>query len=270
MKTDPITYAADAISVNSHIQMPRCILKRFEVKGRFYYYDVEKDIFGSKGHSKSHNTEKGYYSRETEQFLSDEIESSLGVILSGIDKTDRQSTYLPVFPDFDTTIKDYLYSLLSRDPQMIRRVRKESVFFQFASEQSQHDIAVTRGILIAREKGLFKEYTAALAVNRTDIPFVLPIFGICSMGMNGFNCLILPLAPFFAGLLAPNAFFSRFSEALSPYLFIENSSDVRAINRNSARAQLQLGDGSILSSDLVVLEKTLQEARQPAEKNEIG
>lgn len=269
MKTDPIAHATDAISVNSHIQMPRCILKRFEVNGSFYYYDVEKDIIGSRGHAKSHNTEKGYYSKEVERFLSDEIESSLGDILRAIDKTDHQSTYLPVFPEFDTTIKDYLYSLLSRNPQMIQRVRKESLLFQLASEQSQHDTTATRGILIAREKGLFKEYVATLAVNRTGIPFVLPIFGICSMGMNGFNCLILPLAPFFAGLLAPNAFFSQFSGSFPPYFFIEKVSDVRMINRNSARAQLQLGYGSILSSDKVVLEKTLQEARQPAEKNEI-
>ena len=86
------------------------------------------------------------------------------------------------------------------------------------------------------------------------------------MGMNDFNCLILPLAPFFAGLLASNTFFSQFSEAFPPYLFIENMSDVMKINRNSARAQLQLGYGSIISSDLVTLKTALQDARQRLEE----
>ena len=72
--------------VGSHIQMPRSALKYFEDnKHQLYFIDIEQMMSQGKssddhinlvrkGHSKSLNTEKGYYSDFTEAMLSEEIE----------------------------------------------------------------------------------------------------------------------------------------------------------------------------------------------------
>ena len=65
-------------SVNSHIQMPRFLLARFEnERHSFFYYDVKKGFIGSNGHAKSMNTEHGYDPDEIEKLSSDEIENHL-------------------------------------------------------------------------------------------------------------------------------------------------------------------------------------------------
>ena len=69
-------------SVDSHIQMPRFLLARFENECHsFFYYDVKKGFIGSNGHAKSMNTEHGYYPDEVEKLLSDEIEKPFSQVL---------------------------------------------------------------------------------------------------------------------------------------------------------------------------------------------
>ena len=49
-------------NVNSHIQMPKLLLRRFHNdKTRFCYYDVKGRFIGTKGTAESTNTEFGYW-----------------------------------------------------------------------------------------------------------------------------------------------------------------------------------------------------------------
>ena len=73
--------------VNSHIQMPRVLLKRFHnSNNRFFYYDVKKHIIGINGTAKSTNTELDYYSQPTEDYFRDNIETPFGELLTYIEK----------------------------------------------------------------------------------------------------------------------------------------------------------------------------------------
>lgn len=63
--------------------MPKTVLKEFENKetGFLYYYSFA-DHKIHKGHAKTLNTVLGYYSDATEDFLSKQIESKLGMLIS--------------------------------------------------------------------------------------------------------------------------------------------------------------------------------------------
>ena len=67
--------------INSHIVLSKFLLKNFEIDHSFWYYDIDKDVV-AKGHASSFNTEKGYYSDETELMLNREIETPFSKLLN--------------------------------------------------------------------------------------------------------------------------------------------------------------------------------------------
>ena len=114
--------------------MPKCVLKRFENNSkRFYYYDVRKGIIGSNGYAKSINTVLGYYSQETEDYLRDYIETPFSELLCQIDKIDFDALPFSVPPETDALVKRFVYALISRSPQMIDELNKQSYFFKYLS-----------------------------------------------------------------------------------------------------------------------------------------
>lgn len=155
--------------VKSHIQMPRCILKRFEKNEKFYYYDVEKKIIGKNGHAKSLNTQYGYYSPDFEEFLSNNIESPIGELLKALDEFDFEQPNFGLSNEFELRTRRLFYSLISRSPSFHNEINNRSDFFRLLNEQDQHDLVVYNGIKIAIEKKLLEEFAVTLTINKTRI-----------------------------------------------------------------------------------------------------
>ena len=182
--------------INSHIQMPKLLLKRFHnEKQCFFYYDVQADYIGKNGKAKSLNTEHGYYSIETEHFLRDEIETPFGKILTYIDDIPFDKNTFSMPPDFENTTRRFLHSLMSRDPLMHDEINHQCVFTQLLPAQARRDYSAVVGFSLAQQESLFSEYLLTFMMNNTCVPFVLPISGVYSMGWDGHALLNLPIAP---------------------------------------------------------------------------
>ena len=193
--------------IRSHIQMPKLLLKRFHnQKNQFFYYDVKKGFIGTKGTAESINTELGYYSLDAEHYLSDHIEAPFGKILSFIDKLDFDKGYFQLPSNFEYTTRSFIYSLLSRDPLTLRSFNKHSIFSQFMPDQTVHDLIALNGISTAFSKNIFSEYSLTFMVNRTKIPFVLPLSGLYNYKIADYNIINLPISPMICICLLENAY----------------------------------------------------------------
>lgn len=176
--------------MNSHIQMPRSILKRFENENHIlFYYDVKDGII-KRGHSKSLYQEYGYYSNDTETFLDKYIESPLGKILKYIENTDF-STPTTTPKNMQDIVMRYIHALIARGPSMISSINQSAIFFRFLSEREQHDCVAIESFRLAQQLGLFSEYFITFMINETGIPFVLPTGGLYAF-KNIINCPITP------------------------------------------------------------------------------
>ena len=72
--------------INSHILIPKVILKHFALQGgSLFYYDIKSGEV-KRGYAATLNTQKGYYSSEVEKFLSANIESPMGKIIEILQK----------------------------------------------------------------------------------------------------------------------------------------------------------------------------------------
>ena len=187
--------------MNSHIQMPRFILKGFEDEKHFLYcYNFELNRVIN-GHSVSLNTEQDYFSDEAEEYLSINMEKPFSDILKFIKGCDFSQSSITLPDDFRKKVLDYTYGLLSRSIAMQRQINMNSIFFQFLSKQNQHDLAAVMGINIGRIDKLLDNFLITIMVNKINIPFVLPISGMCELKYGIVEFICMPVLPKYAIIL---------------------------------------------------------------------
>lgn len=163
--------------VNSHIQMPKQVMKNFvNEHGQIFYYDFEKEKIG-KGYPKSLYTEIGYYSDYVEDFLGAEIESELGELLTFLKNTKFELGEEPPAAYVDIAFR-YIYSLIARSPSLQKEISANSVFYQFLTEIDRHDLAAHDAYLMAKERNIFQQYRISFLDNRSLENLVLPTGGI--------------------------------------------------------------------------------------------
>ena len=182
--------------MNSHIQQPKCILKQFQDDdNQLYYYDIKEDLV-KRGRAKSLNTEKGYYSQETEEYLGKMIESPLGVVLKEVLQYEEDSIdALSIETNHLNTLKRYGYSSIIRGKKFQKNVISKSKYAELLDEQSQHDLTVKIGIDDISEEHFLDDFVIVFVVNKTDEPFVLPLMGLYEYWIFGKPCLCLPISP---------------------------------------------------------------------------
>ena len=184
--------------INSHIRMPKCVLRQFEDEKHFvYFWDLEDNQI-NKGHAKSINTEEGYYSESVEHFLRDNIEAPLGSVLKFIKGIDHSSPEFTMDDDMKRIIRRFVYALVARSKSLLKKVKETSIFAQFLSVQNQHDMAVVMGIEEAINAQVFEDWEITFVENHTEVPFVLPLSGSYSFSLNGDTMFNIPITPHYA------------------------------------------------------------------------
>lgn len=181
--------------VNSHIQMPKEVLKRFHNKyNLFCYYHVEGNYVGTKGTAESLNTKWGYYSVEVEHYLRDTIETPFGRMLAYIDTLDFSQNSIAVNSDFEETARDFMCALIARDPVIMREMGTDGNLLSILPEQVQHDYVAVNGYNVIKRNGFLDDYLLTFLINETEIPFVLPVGGLYNYSLKGKSAINLPVS----------------------------------------------------------------------------
>lgn len=253
--------------VNSHIQMPRCVLKRFENEHHsFYYYDVEKGIIGSNGHAKTINTQFGYYSKAVERNLNDNIEAPFSTLLQFIDSIDFDGPVFRVNDNFSTNVKSFIYALIARDPKLQSEIGKNSVYYKFLPTQAQHDWAAIEGIRLAHKEGFFDSYFVTFTINKTKKPFVLPMCGISSYKFADIVHVNLPISPLVAITLVEAKGADELVNDGTAKIYLVNSDNIiDYFNGCAFRTQCNTGCGYVVSSQKIVLKELAVKNRKDRE-----
>ena len=229
--------------VNSHIQMPKAVLKRFEKDHLICYYDVSKAFIGTKGHAKSINTELGYYSAETEEFFGCNIETPLGKLLKAVDRFDLCKFGFSINSEFDIHIKTYAYSLIGRSP----RIKLE---LDCLPEQIQRDFTAVVSTFYNEIEDAFSQYTTTLVINKSAKKFVLPTLGMYYKNMWGYDHLVLPITPDVAVILVPpEAKDKVFHDGFLSVYKIESEKDMLEFNCVAFNTQIKQGHGYVVAQE---------------------
>ena len=210
--------------INSHIQMPKSILRKFEDNHYLYYYDVKKEIIGNRGTSNSINTEPDYYSPEMENMLNREYEtrfiSAVNFIINALDKE------APFEIDYEQikSIYSYFYALIARSPKLFSIATKNMIHAQFANIpiRLQHDFIVNNALEIGKSNEYEKEYFVSFLINDSTIPLVLPIRGMYNILLKNYHVIVMPVHPRYAILFVHKDLQNEF--------YIDNQNSPMSIN----------------------------------------
>ena len=244
--------------MNSHIQMPRVLLKRFHNNNnRFFYYDIEKRIVGNNGTAKSTNTQLDYYSQQTEDYFRDVIETPFGELLTYIEKTGIDRETFSISSSAKQIIKNFMFALIARGPSFSNQMNREENFWQAFPAQFQHDFISKNGIIIAQENDLLSEYIVTFMLNKTTIPFVLSMDGIYNYTLNGHSVINLPIAPNVTVSLIHESYSSRVIHKDNSISMFEltRPDDITLMNGCAFSTQLKRNWGYVICSEREELDR---------------
>ncbi len=252
--------------IDSHIQMPKRVLKKFENKQHcFYRYDVRTGII-AKGYPKTTNTQKGFYSKEMEQSLNQNIEQPLDVIYKTINdiSIDHPKGTIPSLLDY--VAKRFVYALIARNPDNIDRVKAYRFLKETMSEQQLHDLGAFLGIAAELEREFLANWGTTIAVNRTETPFVLPTCGVYYLIIRNVLHLVLPVTPEKAVVFVEeNGKDTIINNGIVHPYSIDNLDDIMTFNRNAFSTQILYGNGYVVSPQKELLEVLLNEIETQAQ-----
>lgn len=235
---------------NSHIQMPRLILKNFHnEKNELYYFDFSERTI-RRGHAKTFYAEQGYYSEFVEKYLDKKVEARLGVLVDFLKKTNFQNGDNPP-TDYEEVASTYLYSLISRAPEFVEEMKHNSSFFQLLSIVDQHDIAAHDALVMAKERHILGEYKVAFLINNTTEQFVLPAGGIVQYGTR----LVCPISPW-RGIVFDKHIVTK-SEAEIRLFEFQTVNEIVDINTEAVRQEQVRNKKYVVASEKEVLRNLL-------------
>lgn len=191
--------------MNSHILIPKCVLKKFALDGgRLYYFDLKESRIVS-GYAATLNTKEGYYSREIEQFLSANIETPIGKVIGilkkGYDDLEKTGKIeIKISTQNFQALKNYVYSLLTRSPNMAKQVKENLIFRKCFSSQNIHDIAFYDGYYLAQNEAFLNEFKLSFIFCEGQNEFVIPMQGYCSYLYGKTECCVVQLTSKIAAL----------------------------------------------------------------------
>lgn len=240
------------MDVLSHIQMPKCVLKRFsDEQNRLSYYDVQKGVLSKNGHAKSINTQLGYYSESTETFLNKYIEAPFSRFLHKVHSIDFNSENPDMSVLNDDIIFLYIYSLISRSPSILSISDNYSNIWSSLNVQHQHDFAAIRGIILAKKNCFLSNFAVSLMINQTKKPLILPTIGIYSFKKKDVIHIVAPISPQLAIILIEK---KLNNSKTIPLYTISDEVFLDYLNAKAFKAQQNEKNGFVVSPDLSILE----------------
>ena len=239
----------------SHIVIPKAILKHFvDDQNKLYYYDLQSKTI-KQGGAGTLNTQIGYYSQAIEQQLSATIETPIGKVIQVLEKGYRdllvtKKMEMVIRAKSVQIIKNYVYALLTRSPQMARQVSENMIFRWLYSEQNFHDISFANGYRVAKEEAFLDAFQLTFIFCGANDEYILPMIGFCSFLYDNTEIIVVPLTKKIA------AYFYK-GKAFCQRIYVGAAEHIKKVNEVSVEQQLKSGQGFIASSNRELLDNLI-------------
>ncbi len=217
-------------AVDSHVQLPDCLLRQFRTDNHLYYIDISKNKI-IQGSARNYNTEFGYYSLFFENYLSDNYEKIISEIINKVYPFVKQEVREITFVDLNKKINKLFLMAIFRNPKNIKQINEESIFSQLFD--GGYD---TEYLLMTEEEedeNLISDYVPVLLVNKTHKGLFVTkslISRICIKPNNNF--MIIPLHPKFAFVLVLKKYYHDMVKEVgeNSYIEIEEETGIEKLN----------------------------------------
>ena len=145
---------------------------------------------------------------------------------------------------------------------MIQEAINASQFASLLSSEDQNSIAVLHGFQKAKEDALFADYFPTFLINKTSVPFVLPLLGMYEYFENGEKKIVMPIDKFSAIMFLEKKIINKYSDDNGMLMkFQTNDSDtIFSLNLEAVFQQKRMNYGYVISPTKELLTLLLERA----------
>lgn len=218
-------------AINSHVQIPKTILKHFKTDDYMYYLKTDSNEI-KRVAPKKYNTQFGYYSLYFEEHLNNNYENMISEIINTIIPfVNRKVQTIHIQNLKDKINKLFLMSLF-RNPKYVGEVNRNSMYAQLidGGYDSEYIAYTSENINCA----FFKKYSPILTVNTTNkgIVTIKTLFSDLKL-KNNINSFIIALHPKFALTLVPNDYYNNIikEKGEGSYLKLSDEKELLELNK---------------------------------------
>lgn len=192
--------------VNSHVQLPHLLLKKFRTGDNLYYCSPKDNII-KKNSARKYNTEFGYYSKWFEDYLSSNYENIISELINKIEPFAFREVDEIELENLSEKINKLFFMALFRNPDEIKEINKNSyTSILFDDGIKSDDVALTCEKMAM---DILKKYKPLLVVNNLSENFVTIKCLFSGLSLKEGNFLFAPLHPKFGIVMVSNEYYSQ-------------------------------------------------------------
>lgn len=215
-------------AVDSHVQIPKVILKSFTTNNQLYYIDL-KDKKIKRSGAGTFNTKFGHFSKMYEDFLSLKYENVLGMLKELVENFYDGRINVIDLKKYIKTMKELFIIADFRNPDFIDRMNKKSYTSLIVGGYTTEHVTS-----IAMQENLINFYDNMgifLVINKTNANFLTCKSMYYDISIdNGNKCLFMPLHPKYGIMLVPNEYYKEKTINGNKYMSIEKETFVEQSN----------------------------------------
>ena len=186
--------------INSHIQLPNCVLKYFRDGGdrekKVWYLDIPSGQIRKKA-AKKLGTAKGYFSQDGEKFWDQSLENPLAALNEKIRKFVATGSGSLFLSDEEIAVaKRYIKAASIRSKLAQETMIQSSLTADMLTEQQNHDALARLGMSIAGEfDQIFADMSVTVLINQTERSLVVPRNCYYAVSSLSRLTIIAPISP---------------------------------------------------------------------------
>lgn len=204
-------------AVDSHVQLPKCLLKGFRTEEQLYYLDTSKNEI-IKSSAGNYNTKFGYYSLFFEDYLSNGYESIISELIIKIKPFINQEVKEITLDNLNKKINKLFKMAIFRNPKYVKQINEESIFAQLFDGGYDSEYLLTSEEEINSD--YIKDYVPVLFINKTEKGILLTKSLISRIQVQKNSFLIMPLHPKFAIVLVTKKYYDDLIKELGEGCYI--------------------------------------------------
>lgn len=218
-------------AVDSHVQLPKTLLKNFRTGDYLYFIDTTKNkIF--KSSAKNYNTEFGYYSLFFEDYLNNNYEKIITEIIEKSLLFIENKEQSVSFKNWNENINKLFFMSIFRNPKQIKNINKNSAFSQLFDKGYEPEYIAYFGEEM--KNNFIKGYKAIPIVNKTEKNIITLKSLVANLFIDGgVEAMVMSLHPKFAIALVPNQYYDEMvkEQGQQTYMLMNNESEIKKLNK---------------------------------------
>ena len=218
-------------AVNSHVQLPKLLLKNFRTNELLYYMDTSNNVI-KKSSASRYNTKFGYYSLFFEEHLSRNYEKIIVDILDNITPFINEETTNITMKNLENKINKLFTMAYFRNPKFVKETNDKSVFAKFF--YNGYDAEYLAFTSERMNNNFINGFKPVPLVNNTDKGMLVLKSLISNFTIDGgVESMVMILHPKFAVALIPNSYYKKMilDQGDNTYLLINDEKQLKLMNR---------------------------------------